>query len=156
MVITETGPDSALGYLKSIYLGTSETTATPRNVLEAAWMPKGWKVSVEGIHTPESANLVRNQTLFADGKDLAPLSHNEYYASTLENFAVLDAETGERVGKFLRVNSAEHARGHDWWIVELENKTTLHIPAVSHFIHSVDKERKQITVQNLAELAERK
>jgi len=49
VVRTSEGKNSALGYIEGAYIGATASQAKYYRILERAWMPKGWKIHLEGF-----------------------------------------------------------------------------------------------------------
>lgn len=141
VVRTDSGSESALGYLKEIYLdGESE----PLRISEASWMPKGWKVTVESLKSDEDVRRVKGRKLFARREDLAELPPGEFYLADLADCEAIDEETGEILGVF---KTLENGSPYDhWWFIGDEREFS--IPGLSRFIAKVDTDAKLIRIRN--------
>jgi len=143
------GKDSALGYCSHIWLGNSENSVRQFELLEAAWMPRGWKVRIAGIDSEEAAREIKDARIFVRREDLRSTEDGEYYLSDLVGADVLDDKTGLKVGTF--ETSETVAVGQDVWWIQIEDQT-LAVPANRNFIKSVDVARRQIRMDRLSEL----
>lgn len=141
VVRTDSGQDSALGYLKEIYF---DETSEPLRILEASWMPKGWKVTVENLKSDEEVRRLKGRKLFAKREDLSDLAPGEYYLADLAECEAVDDQTGEILGVF---KTLENGRPYDhWWFVGDEREFS--IPGLSRFIASVDTTEKVIRIRD--------
>lgn len=153
VIFTPTGKESSLEHLNIIWIGTSSETARSYSVQSASWMPKGWKLEVSGISSEETAKLLVGLSVFADRSSLPSLEQNEFYLSDLLELTAYDNKTQEMVGKFIALeeSSPDGQIKTSCWVFETINGP-LSIPAVAHFIHSVDLKKKVIWLHNLEDL----
>lgn len=154
MVLTDAGQESALASLDTLYLGTDAARATAYPVTEAAWMPRGWKIKVEGIDGDTAVKGLVGQAVFADRAALPETAEDEYYLGDLIGASVIDAATGTTIGKFVCLESGEDQAadlGHDRWWLDIAG-TRRAVPATKRFIERVDVRAHAILVKNLTEL----
>ena len=142
VVNSDAGKESALGSLKEILIKNNRHT-----IQEAAWMPSGWKVLVEGVETHEAAQALRGTELFADREELPKLSESEFYLDDLEGCTAIDETTHQVIGKFVGIESYG---GNDLWRFELLGKSVLVTPS-KRFIVRVES-KKSIYLKNVSEL----
>jgi len=142
------GKESALSYVKEVWIGASPETATLHQIVEAAWMPSGWKVQVEKITSDVEVKTLRGNAIYADRDLLPKLEEDSYYVDDLFGAKVIESETQEWVGTFL---SVEAAGNQTWWNILYKGEPKL-VPAKRHFIESVDAVAKEIRLRNLKEL----
>jgi 16S rRNA processing protein RimM len=145
---TSAGSDSNLAHLEEVFVGSSEESAVTHRILEASWMPKGWKIVLEGISSDTEVNAIRGQNLYAVRDKLQEPDSNEYYVSDLMGAKVIDSETGNHLGHLDRVESD----GQDRWWIRLDSGAERPVPANGHFIAQVDTEKKIVYLKNLSEL----
>jgi 16S rRNA processing protein RimM len=147
------GSETALPKLKSVLLGKSESETKRFDVLETAWMPRGWKVRLSGIDTDVQVKEIIGQILFAERASLPNLENNEHYVADLVGAPVLDAQTGEPLGKLEGVEPGPLGQDR-WWVRTSENSVA--VPATKHFIKDVRKNEAtglvSIWIQNFGEL----
>lgn len=153
VVLSGAGKDSALGYLKNVWIGSQPESATSFELEEASWMPKGWKITLKDLRDEASAQRLKNQSVFARREDLEPASEDEYYVSDLEGALLVDAETGKERGKFIGLETPASASPGltDLWWFEIEGEERA-VPAVKYYIDRVDPQGRRIYVKNLNEL----
>ncbi len=143
VVVDHSGQDSVLGMSEELWIGE-----TPHKVLEASWMPSGWKMQLEGIGSDSEVIALRGQKVFAKGADLPKLEDNNFYLHELIGMEIVDTDEKRTVGKFLNVESCPSSQ---WWKILYDGQERL-IPPKRHFIESVDKSSRQIHLRNLQEL----
>lgn len=149
VILSDSGKESSLKYLKSLWLGNDPASAEPHVLEEASWMPKGWKSSFAEIKDEETAKKFKGATVYAAREDLEPTESNEYYLSDLTAASLIDGSTGEAVGAFVGIDNP--AQGSDRWWFQVEGRT-IAVPAQKRFIATVDVEKKRIVVNHLDEL----
>lgn len=153
VVFTPTGKESALGQITAVWIGSSPSTAIEFKIQSASWMPKGWKIDLSGICSEESAERLIGSCVYADRPSLPALNQNEYYLSDLINLIAYDCQTKKVIGSFvsLEESSSDQSIKASYWVFKTESGT-LSVPAVGHFIHSVDLKEKKIWLQNMQDL----
>ncbi len=153
LVRTDAGQSSALGYVSTLFLKHAENYQ-PYSVVESAWMPKGWKITLQGVAEESAAQALRDQGIFAERAELKALESNEFYVSDLEGCRVVDADSGETVGTLAAVEDlrTDTRIGHALWNIALPSKKILAVPATSHFIARVDATKREIYVRHLDSL----
>ncbi len=147
--------DSSLPFLKSIYIGSSEKSAKAYSILEASWMPSGWKVQVAEITTPEEAQKLIQSSLFAERGALPAPPEKEYYEADLVGLPAYSSETKELFGTYLYsepVGATNHFQQDRWWFRTVSGEFS--IPAVKRYIERVDIPNGKIWLKNLSDFAE--
>lgn len=104
-------------------------------------------VSFEEVSDRNDAEELRKSKLFVEKRDRPQLEENEYHVDDLINLAVINQETGDKVGEVVNVYSA----GNDLLVVALEKefieqyfldttqqKREVFIPFVSEIVPIVD------------------
>lgn len=153
IVFTDSGKESALASVQRIWLGHTPEDATEHTVLSAQWMPKGWKLELKNISTEPAAQALLGLSVFAERQDLPEPAENEYYLSDLIGMAAFEWETQNSVGTFkalLETGPSAQVKATSW--VFQTPSGELCVPAVAHFIHSVDLTAQKIWLKNLQEL----
>lgn len=148
VAVTDAGRDSTLGSLDTIFIGPSPDRLTEHSILEAAWMPKGWKLAVSDIQSDTQVKGLRGQKLFAPRQDMPEPEAGEFYVGDLVGCDVLEDE--KVVGTFAGVEFGERGTGDRWWVDSPRGRYGL--PANGHFIVKVDAKARRIHVKNLAEI----
>lgn len=131
-MMAHAGKTSALSYVKHFFIAK---TPIRYNVIEASWMPSGWKIHVEGITTDHQVNLLRGQKIYAERTELLPTNENEYYVAQLVGMTVQRTDTKEVVGHFRGIEASDQAI--QWWRIEGPSREWL-IPPKKRFIDRVD------------------
>lgn len=144
------GADSALSYVQELFIGKSETSLISFRIVEAAWMPRGWKIKLQGIETQEAVSRWQGLPVFAPRSELKPTVQNEYYLADLEGATVKEWPSNKSVGTFLGAETISPKTADRWW-VEVEGKR-MAVPAIRHFVARVDPADRIIYIQNLGEL----
>lgn len=154
VVTTPSGKESSLNFLKQIWVGQDQSSAQTYHIRSTSWMPKGWKLELTEIETEELARSLIGQTVFANRSDLPPLDKNEYYLSDLEGMTVMNWDTKEVIGQWaaLQESAAKQNITASYWLIKTP-QGELSVPAVAHFVHQVDPEKRIIWLKNLTELS---
>jgi 16S rRNA processing protein RimM len=151
---TDSGKDSALSYLTTLYLGKTPDKTTEHTVLESAWMPKGWKLELSGITSEVMAKGFRTFSVYALREDLAPVAENEFYVHDLIGSSVVDAFSHQTFGTLSSIepiSSQPNDFSQDrWWIESQGNLFS--IPATSQYIYKIDISQKTVWLQNLSDI----
>jgi len=148
------GRDSAFSYLKKVYIGKAKNATQAVNLTKVAWMPKGWKLTLEGIDSEEKVNVLRDSLIFASREDLKETSENEYYILDLEGCTAFDASTKNPIGTFISSEEVlSNSQQNRWWFKD-KNGKEFSIPAVKRYIEKVDVEKKEIWLLNLSDFAD--
>ncbi len=105
----------------------------PVRVLHASVFKQFVIAQLEGINDEDSANRLRGKTLFARREDI-PLPEGGHFIADLIGLPVIHADTGERLGELLRVDSRGHA---DLYTVKTARGEAL-LPAVPQFVIRID------------------
>ncbi len=129
-----------LANLPSVYM--SENGQMKERKIENASLFKQFVLlTLEGICDLDAAMKLKNQTLYADRKDI-PLEEGDYFICDLKGLPVLDFDTGKTYGKLIDVLNVGAS---DIYLIDTP-KGEVMIPAVSEFIRDIDLE-KGIAVQ---------
>ncbi len=148
LVRTDSGDQSSLAYVPQVFLGKNPTDCRPYPVLESAWMPKGWKVNLEGVDRFEDAQSLIGLQVFVLREDLEEPFEDEFYINDLEGMDAVD-EHGNVVGKFLYAVSPAGAKSADLWWFRIGGQEVA-LPAVKKHILSVDLKNKRIVIAHWA------
>jgi 16S rRNA processing protein RimM len=107
-------------------------------------------VKFAGIESREDAEVLRDRSLFADARTLAPLPAGEWYLRDLIGCEVR-SEAGECLGTIadVRQNSAQ-----DLYEIAMPDGRTFLLPAVEAFVLHVDTAVKRVTARVPAGLSE--
>jgi len=153
VIFTSSGKESSLGELEIVWIGNSSDNVTSFAINSASWMPKGWKLELSDVNSEAAAKALVGLRVFADRDSLPSLEQNEFYVSDLLNLTAHEHETQRVIGRFvaLEESSADRAVKASCWVFETTNGS-LSVPAVAHFIHSVDLKEKKIWLHNLKDL----
>ena len=116
-------------------------------------MPKGWKITLETVHSAEFAESLIGKKVYADRLELPQLTKGEYYISDLVGLTGKELNTEKVIGIFSSLEEAIPVKGtvSACWIFK-SSSGEVSIPAVARFIHSVDLKNGIIWLQNLKEL----
>ncbi len=102
-------------------------------------------VRLEGLHTPEEANMLRGSTVYIKAQGLPVLPEGQYYHHQLLGLKVVD-EAGQEIGK---LDHIIETGANDVYVVQtLENKELL-LPATDEVILKIDLEQQVMTVHLL-------
>lgn len=156
-VSTTTGKESALKSAAHLYIGTDENSVHPYKVTEAAWMPKAWKMTVEGVTSDTEVNSLRDLGVYIEREAMPATRSGEFYLSDLMGLAGIDNNSQKCIGFFTALQELAIAQTdiiQHTWIFTNETGETLQVPAVPHFILRVDLENKKIYLNHLKELEE--
>lgn len=148
LVRTDTGQESSLEYVPSLWLGPSPDKSQEFEITESAWMPKGWKVTLEGIERIEAAEPLVGSKVYVDREALDETGEDEFYLSDLDGLTAQD-ESGKMLGRFLYAETPE--RGTDLWWFEIGGKQTP-VPATKTYLKKVDVKAGIIVLANLDKL----
>ena len=134
--------------MKVLYIGASPDTAVPYPVDEAAWMPRGWKLKLNGIDTIEQAQSLSSAEIFADRAALPATGESEYLVGDIVGFAAVDADSGEPLGSLVGIETIPGA--DRWWFALGDDE--IPVPALKRFIVKVDAATRTIHLRHLDEL----
>ena len=154
-VSTTTGKESALKSAIRLFIGADEGTAKPYQVVETAWMPKAWKITVQEVESEEAVEKMRDLNVFVERSDLPKTKSGEYYVSDLIGLTGIDSETQKSIGTFSELQELAISQSNivqHTWIFKNSEGIELQVPAVPHFIGSVDLLNRRIFLKNLREL----
>ena len=101
-------------------------------------------IKLEGVNDRDSAELLRSAEIFMDSDDLEPLPEGEHYIRDLIGLTIVDAETGETLGKLKDVLTD---RPQDLYVVAGSNGNEFMIPSVPEFIRDISEEEGVIRVK---------
>jgi 16S rRNA processing protein RimM len=139
--------DSPLDPGIAVRLHSKEGPDTEQTLLQANWMPKGWKIRLSGIDSPEHAKTLHGTRLFIETAELT--ASGEFFPSELLGFSAWDERGDKALGTFDGIESLP-AGPDRWWF-----KTGSHswsVPATEHFIQKVDKDNQRIWLANFDDL----
>lgn len=118
-------------------------------------MPKGWKLTVAEITNEDQLEKVRGFWIYAERKDLPVPATGEYYVQDLIGLPGINSATGESIGIFKELVEVGDGKGKTFqhtWLFETPQGEELLVPAVPHFVRSVNLEEKKIYLTNLETL----
>lgn len=142
-----TGQESALGHVRKVWVGPSPEEASPVEVRKASWMPKGWRVELEGWDSDELPKAHRFQWLYVPREQLPPTDEDEFYLADLEGCLAVRAEDGEVLGRFTQLEPARDVGPDRWWFDF--NGAAVPVPAVPEFIQEVDLKNRRIVLSGI-------
>jgi len=152
LIPSREGKDSALAYVDEISLGANQEQLKSYAITKRAWMPKGWKITLESVSRIEEAEPFRDFKVFVRRDQLQQADENEFYVTDLEGLEVVDADTGNVIGTFSGIESDPMSEQlQERWLIE-KNGEELTIPANQHFIKEVDTTNRKIFCHHLSEL----
>ncbi len=143
LVGTSSGKESTLGALDHVTVDDKQF-----DIVEAAWMPRGWKIQLSGVDSLEDAKKLVGAKLMADRSALPLPKQNQFYVEDLVGLIVIDSQTGEPLGTFAGVESSENI---DWWRIQTAQGDFV-IPANNHFIDRVGIEEGSLYLKNVTDL----
>lgn len=149
VVHTETGKQSALSHIERVWVGVEENKCAAFAVEKASWMPKGWKVKLQGWDSEEMAKAYIGQQVYAAREDLPDLENGEYYHGDLVGCAVVHATDETVLGTLESVEVVDH--GVDLWWVKSDTERFA-IPSHEDFVIKLDLANKKIYVDNLEKI----
>jgi 16S rRNA processing protein RimM len=141
------GTDSALGYVREVFVGSSPDTASPYSLENASWMPKGWKVKLKGLDSDEQVKAHRDELVFVNRDSLKDTDTNEFYIADLEGSEVFDDSSGLVIGKLIGIEPTNPLVVGDRWWIETET-SEISVPATQNFISKVDPVQRKIWIKN--------
>lgn len=148
-VHTPQSDKSALDKVSKLLVGLNPASAVSYVVSEANWMPKGWKLTFEGVPSIEAAEGLRGLSVFISREDIAAPGENEYLVQDLIGCEVIDRVKG-KVGILDSIEPA--SMGADRWWIKVPDGDTVPVPAVRRFILSVDTAKRQIVIVDFDQL----
>lgn len=149
------GKECAIGIVPEVYIGATAQTTAAYQVLEAAWMPRGWKLRLSELKSDDEVKALRGLSVFARRSHLPKPEPGEYYIADLIGSRVIEAETGEEIGKFVlveRTSPETFDPPHDVWWVRLADGGQLGVPATQRYVRAVDEKARVIRLANLSDL----
>lgn len=150
MVVKSSGEEaSALSYLREVYLEIDGQLKS-LSIEEASWMPKGWKLVLQGFNSETLTRKLIGKKVFSKREALRELPKNEFYVSDLIGTIVLDANTNIPIGTVVKIDT--FGCQDRWWVSY--NKREVGIPAVGRYIERVDPLNRTVSVKNFSELVE--
>jgi 16S rRNA processing protein RimM len=104
---------------------------------------KGLLMTFEGFSSPEEIGQYRNQIVYVKSIDRPPLENGEYYHHQLIGLCVVthDGKTIGTVTEILETGAS------DVLLVLPESGPEILIPVVDSFVHEINLDRREITVQ---------
>ena len=123
----------------SLKIGENEYFLT-----EAAWMPKGWKITLDSISSPEQAEALRGLSVQIPSQE----NSDSFFPAELVGFKAFCA--GKCVGELTGIEPMP--TGPDRWWFSAASGKTFSVPAIQNFIKKVDSENKTIELENIEEL----
>ncbi len=151
---TDSGRNSALSYLTTLYLGKNQEHITEHKVLESAWMPKGWKLELSGITSDSMVKGFCSFSIYALRDDLAPVAENEFYVHDLLGASIVDILSQQKCGTLSSIepisNQSPEISQDRWWIES--NGNLFSIPATTRYIQKIDISQKTVWLKNLSDI----
>ena len=103
-----------------------------------------FRVSLEGIDTPEQAAEFSGCEIVISGRDKPTLLDGEYYVDDLVGCRAVD-DGGTEIGLLREVWHQDH---HDIWVIDGYGEEIL-VPAVKEFILDVDLQQHRVTIKRV-------
>jgi 16S rRNA processing protein RimM len=104
---------------------------------------KGLLMTFEGFSSPEEIGQYRNQIVYVKSIDRPPLENGEYYHHQLIGLRVVTRD-GKTIGT---VTEILETGASDVLLVLPESGPEILIPVVDSFVHEINLDRREITVQ---------
>jgi len=104
---------------------------------------KGLLMTFEGFSSPEEIGQYRNQIVYVKSIDRPPLENGEYYHHQLIGLRVVTRD-GKTIGT---VTEILETGASDVFVVLPESGPEILIPVVDSFVHEINLDRREITVQ---------
>lgn len=133
--------------LETIYIKNKESRKEYK--IEEVKYHKGMVLmKLEGITTPEEANLLRQSYLLVDREKEEPLEEGVYYIIDLLGLEVY-TDTGKLLGK---VDDIFNTGSNDVYVIKDELGKQILLPGIPEVLKNVDLEKEKITVHLIAGL----
>lgn len=132
----------------TLFLGAKHR---PASVLHIRHHNEGLLVAFDGVDTPESASLFRNQTVYVKTADRPDLEKGQYYHHQIIGMSVVDDE-GKSLGK---VTEIIETGANDVYVVKSTGSQELLLPAIKDVIRQVDIDKNIMTVHLIPGLIEK-
>ena len=104
---------------------------------------KGLLMTFEGFSSPEEIGQYRNQIVYVKSIDRPPLENGEYYHHQVIGLHVVTRD-GKTIGT---VTEILETGASDVFVVLPESGPEILIPVVDSFVHEINLDRREITVQ---------
>ncbi len=125
---------------REFYVGERKAPVT---VVSIRQTDKLWLIAFEGFTTNESVEIFRNQTLFADAKQLLPLPDGRFYHHEVIGMEVVDEQHASLgVVAEILVTGA-----NDVYVVKTPDDSEMLIPAIKAVVLKIDPENRTITIR---------
>ncbi|HRK75401.1 MAG TPA: ribosome maturation factor RimM [Rhodothermales bacterium] len=139
-------PNRFLG-LKTVFIGKEAAHAKLFQV-QTARLQKTAKhtfvlLTLEGIQSPEDAELIKGNAVYADEMALPPLEENEFFLDDLLGMNV-QTEEKEVIGKVVEWMESP---AHDIMVVQRKQKQDALIPIIPEFLVNIDAENQLVTIR---------
>ncbi len=140
------GADELPEDLKSVFLGTSPSTATELPLTQSTWMPKGTRLKLEGIDSDEAVKAARGKTIYIQREALEPTRLGEYYVDDLVGLKVFCDETKSLLGTVFEVEAVGGGSVDRWWVQE--GTKSFAVPAAERWVARVDLGAQSIWIRD--------
>ena len=127
--------------LKKVYV-VNKKTRKEYEIQEVKYHKNMVLIKLEGINTPEQADLLRNAYLEVDREHAVPLEEGTYYIVDLIGLEVY-TEEGKLLGK---VDDIYNTGANDIYVIKDELGKQVLLPGIKDVIKNVDLEGGKITV----------
>lgn len=153
-IIPETDEPERFEDLTVVYMGRTATTAEPREVESVRFQPtkRGTIVITKlvGVDSRESAEALREASVFAQEEDLPPLEEGEFFLHDLVGLSVLTDE-GEQVGT---VDDVIAGPAQAIIVVARAGRGSVMIPAVDEFVEDINLEAGRVVIRPIEGMLE--
>lgn len=102
-------------------------------------------VKFAGVNNREEAARMTNRELAVPADQLVELPEDTYYVFDLVGCAMVDAESGDRLGE---VTDVRRYPANDVYVVKTGDGHEVFFPAVAEMVTEIDIENKKIVVRN--------
>jgi 16S rRNA processing protein RimM len=103
-------------------------------------------LAFEGLHTPETVGVHRNQIVYVPAADRPPLPEGEYYHHQLIGLRVVD-DTGQHLGTIASI--LETGGANDVYLVTSQDNRELLLPDIEEVVLSIDLQTGEMRVHLL-------
>lgn len=100
-------------------------------------------VAFDGIGSREEASRLTNRDVAVPKGETVVLPEGSHFLFDLEGCNVFDQETGQFVGKLIKV---EKYPANDVFVIRTDDDLEMRLPAVKQFVKLIDTENKKIDV----------
>jgi 16S rRNA processing protein RimM len=140
------GAEELPEHVRTVFVGTSPSTAKELPLTQSTWMPKGTRLKLEGIESDDAVKAARGNSVFIQRETLTPAQPGEFYVGDLVGLEVFSEETRLSLGTLVEIETVGNGAVDRWWVQA--GTESFAVPAVERWVARVDLSTQSVWLRD--------